>query len=230
MHKMIKIYINVAVINNVNEVLNKILDEIHKSGLYDNCESVNIIINGDINNLNLEKNDKYIIIHVSQDISKCEFPTLKYLWDESVYSLSNFNILYLHTKGVTKQNVESIKDWVDYLIYFNITNWKDRILELKEYDCTGVDLKGNPSDINFLPQYWGYGKAPLHYSGNFWWSKSNHIKFLPNPIDWIPYPDFLKWRIMAEMWVCQKIDSKYNCIFQSNNNFYLNRYIKENYK
>lgn len=227
---MMKIYINVAVINNVNEILNKILNEIHISQLYDACDSINIIVNGGVNILNFKRFDKYNIINEIMDISQCEFPTLNYLWTESFYSEVNFNILYLHTKGVTKPGLKNISDWVDYLIYFNITNWKDRLIELTEYDCTGVDLKGNASDINCPPQSWGYGKAPLHYSGNFWWSKSDHIKILPNPIDWIPYPNFLKWRVMAEMWVCQKADSKYKCAFQSNNNFYINRFSKEIYR
>lgn len=93
---------------------------------------------------------------------------------------------------------------------------------------TGVNLSGNKNDINENPITWGYEKAPLHYSGNFWWSKSSHIRKLNSPIKWLPSDDYLKWRIMAEMWLCQ-IEGNYKNAWSSNVNHYIEKYKKENY-
>lgn len=108
--------------------------------------------------------------------------------------------------------------------YFNIIKWVDRINDISNHDCSGVNLSGNPEDIIYHPSIWGYGKAPLHYSGNFWWCKSSHIRKLPNPIDWLPDNNYIRWRIMAEMWLCQIDDSKYYNAWHSNVNHYVQNY------
>jgi hypothetical protein len=70
----------------------------------------------------------------------------------------------------------------------------------------------------------------VHYSGNFWWSKSSHIKNLPNMSNWLPDGNYLRWRVMAEMWLCQIPDGKYSCAWQSNINHYQQNYPKELYE
>jgi hypothetical protein len=142
----------------------------------------------------------------------------------------DFNVLYLHTKGVTKPGYQQIIDWTNLLSYFNINKWQDRLKDLEDNDCSGVNFFGNPDDINHHPSTWGYGKAPLHYSGNFWWSKSSHIKNLPNMSNWLPDGNYLRWRVMAEMWLCQIPDGKYSCAWQSNINHYQQNYPKELYE
>ena len=225
---MINIYINIAITGTVNVVLSKLIDEINNSELYEKCNNIFLVFNGDKNIINFDLNkDKYIHIDANDNIYKCEFPTLELIWKHS--HLNDAKILYIHTKGVTKPNNQNIIDWTDYLSYFNIRKWKDRIKELEESDCTGVNLTGNPNDINENPSTWGYGKAPLHYSGNFWWSKSSHIIKLNNPIEWLPCDNYLKWRIMAEMWLCQ-IEGNYKNAFSSNINHYIEQYKKESYK
>ena len=54
---MNKVYINVAVMGSVNEVLTNLLNRIKDSGLYDNCDVINLIINGDINLLKVNLED-----------------------------------------------------------------------------------------------------------------------------------------------------------------------------
>jgi hypothetical protein len=227
---MINVYINVAVMNNVDLILSQILDRIDTSGLYEKSNEIYLVINGNISDIkiNLDK-EKYKIINSNHDTSKCEFPTLDLLWQHCQES-NDLNILYLHTKGVSKPNNKNIESWTEFLSYFNIDLWQDRLNELDKFDCTGVDLKGNPQDIESHPSLWGWGKAPLHYSGNFWWSKSTHIQKLPRPIDWIPDNNYFRWRMMAEMWVCQKDSGEYNSAYSANVNFY-NCYLEpESYK
>lgn len=222
-----RIYINIAVIGSVNEVINNILNRISDSKLYDNVSKIYLVVNGNIELLDIEIKDKYEIIKANSDINKCEFPTLDLI---SEHSIVDFNLLYLHTKGVTKPGFVNIKDWTNYLSYFNIDRWEDRLSELEYNDCTGCDLKGNPDDINHHPMTWGYGKAPLHYSGNFWWAKSSHIRKLVKPSNWLPDTNYQRWRIMAEMWVCQDIKSIYNNAWSSGVNHYYERYEKEKYE
>lgn len=227
-NKKINIYINVAIIGNVNQILADLVNNILKSGLYSACNKIILICNGDFNQISLNLNiPKIEVIKANDDISKCEFPTLEKIWNDC--QNEDITVLYLHTKGVTKNGQQTIIDWTNYLSYFNINKWQDRINHLKSFDCSGVNLNGSKEDINEHPSTWGYGKAPLHYSGNFWWSNSSHIKKLPNPINWLPDNNYQQWRVMAEMWLCQ-IDGKYNSAWSSNVNHYLENYPKELYE
>ena len=226
---MINIYINIAMVGSVNQVLWDLLTRIKQSGLYDSANKIYLVFNGDRKLLSFNLvSEKYVIIDSNPDISKCEFPTLDLISQHC--KEEDFNVLYLHTKGVTKPGYQQIIDWTNLLSYFNINKWQDRLKDLEDNDCSGVNFFGNPDDINHHPSTWGYGKAPLHYSGNFWWSKSSHIKKLPEPMSWLPDKNYQRWRVMAEMWLCQPNDGKYNCAWQSNINHYLERYPIELYE
>jgi hypothetical protein len=223
----INIYINVATVGHFNHVLFDLLTRIKKSGLYESTNKVFLLINGDKNLIQFDLTDPKIeIIESNKDISHCEFPTLAKISNDS--QNDDFQILYLHTKGVTRQPYKQIIDWTNYLSYFNINQWQNRISDLKDYDCSGVNLGGNPDDINLSPTTWGYGKAPLHYSGNFWWSKAEHIRKLPDPYKWIPDNNYVRWRMMAEMWLCQ-INGKYFNAWSSGVDHYQSLYPESNY-
>lgn len=229
--KNINIYINIAMVGSVNQVLWDLLSRIKQSGLYDSANKIYLIFNGDRRHLQFNLvSDKYVIINANTDISKCEFPTLDYIWQDCQNTDKDFNILYLHTKGVTKPGFQNVIDWTNYLSYFNINKWQDRLNELQESDCTGVNFFGNPDDINQHPATWGYGKTPLHYSGNFWWTKSSHIKKLPNPIKWTPDSNLFRWRMMCEMWLCQVKDGKYFNAYSSDVDHYMTPYPKHLYE
>jgi len=55
------------------------------------------------------------------------------------------------------------KNWMDYLIYFYITNYNILISELRTSNVVGIDLQKTPI---------------LQYSANIWWSTSNYIHTL----------------------------------------------------
>lgn len=226
---MINVYINIAITGSVNLVLLNLIDRINKSGLYDNCNRIYLVFNGEKKLINIDiVGDKYVFIHSSQDISKCEFPTLDLIWEKC--QEEDLKVLYLHTKGVTKPNNKNIEDWTQYLSYFNIYKWEDRLNDLDSFDCSGVNFGGKSNDINEHPSTWGYGKSPLHYSGNFWWSKSSHIRKLPNPIKWLPDNNYYKWRVMAEMWLCQVKEGKYYEAWNSGVNHYISLYNIDMYE
>lgn len=118
------------------------------------------------------------------------------------------NILYIHTKGVSNKYINDYKskkcisDWVEYMTYFNIYKWKICLEKIKEYDAVGVNLH----NMN----------APLHYSGNFWWSKSSHVRNTGLIKD--------NGYNSAEFYITSNPNQKYACLWNSN---YLNHYINE---
>lgn len=227
----ILVYMNVSVMGYVNDVLKELIIKIKESGIIDYCHSINFIVNGDRNLLELEELPKSNVLYTGNDISVCEFPTITKIWEDSTNAINEGNdltILYLHTKGSSRTS-DNIKDWVDLLTYFNVTEWRKRVDELASHDCTGINLSGKLEDLYTNPSEWGYGKSPVCYSGNFWWSKASHISKLKNPTEWMPDGDFFKWRIMCEMWVCSLPEGNYNNVYSSNMDHYWNPYPKQLY-
>ena len=110
-----------------------------------------------------------------------ELETLNHIYNHAK-SNEGDNICYIHTKGVTNDN-ECISDWRNYMFHFCCKKYKDRISNLIDSDTCGVDLREEPK---------------LHYSGNFWWSRTNYIRTLCKPEDTISP---LTPRHRAEFWI-----------------------------
>jgi hypothetical protein len=92
--------------------------------------------------------------------------------DSKKFGDSDF-ILYLHTKGASKQsqpNYENIITWRHLMNYFNIEKVKNvfKIFDKTEYNTYGV-LYGEIYD-SLLKTDWKL------YSGNFWWAKASYLK------------------------------------------------------
>ena len=202
--KPIYIYIHICVKNNWLTVLTNLITNIKDSGLYDVIDKIRCFILGTMDEIPEILNDeKIIIIKKNSNYKLYEKFTLNNLYDDCLKE--DFYILYLHTKGITKQNSQPVKDWVEYLIHFNIYRHKEMINLLKENSCVGVNLQRGP-----------------HYSGNFWWSKSSHIISLKRKIG--------KSYYSSEFWVTSKKDNcKYASLYLSNVNHYETRYPPEEY-
>lgn len=124
-----------------------------------------------------------------------EFVTLDLIEkDKEKFGDSDY-ILYLHTKGASKQNSENVITWRHLMNYFNVEKCKNvfKIFEKTSYNTYGV-LLGTA------------GKWKL-YSGNFWWAKAYYLKtiemdgvkrnrfnaevdYIQNGIDWKPYSSY----------------------------------------
>lgn len=210
------VFIHVATIGNYQEIVNEIFESLTKTNLINEADSINVCIvgNGDINT----PKNKNIKINRTSNINIGEFYTLKQVEDYSKNTLTNDKILYIHTKGVTTPNNECVNDWCKYMLYFNVEKYEDAIKELKNNDTYGVDFVSEPTK---------------HYSGNFWWANSNHIKKLP-PINEISKPNakaILTVRHNAEFWITM-VEGKNKSAHDSNINVYerhLHRYEKINY-
>ncbi len=216
------IFIHCAYLDRWLERLEQYFNYFEKSSLIDHIESIFICIVG-IQNINIDlpvinKYNNKIIYKFDNDLNKNEFFTLE---NCNNFSLQNpdCNILYLHTKGVGKTINLAIEDQVEYMLYFLIERYKDCFFNLELYDTVGVDLVTTPV---------------LHYSGNFWWSTTNHINKLQNINEYKYKLNCLNsFRHNAEFWITDLLEGKYKSLWNSNINVYqrhIHRYPVEKYK
>lgn len=238
--KKVYVYVHVCVLNNYQEVLINILNHIYDSGLYDRLNKLRLSIVG--NSVEFKNwfdtltydTTKIQLIFPTTRINTFEFHTLHNLFIDAISE--DFYCLYLHTKGVSKQTNPNIKDWVDYLLYFTVDKFQNCLLELENFDTVGVNLTGDSENMKSNPALWGYvvkgesvSRTPQHYSGNFWWSKSDNIRKLPDPLYYASYEQYERYRVACECWICLNPNLKPKCLFQSGVNHYGTRYPKEMY-
>jgi hypothetical protein len=210
------VFVHIATIGNYQEIVNEIFESLKKTNLINVADLINVCVvgNGELiipTNWNIKSNQ-------TSNINLGEFYTLKQIEVYSKNTITNDKILYIHTKGVTSNNNECINDWRKYMLYFNVEQHERATKELDNFDTYGVDLVTEPTK---------------HYSGNFWWSNSNHIKKLP-PIDKISKSDakaILTVRHNAEFWLMM-VNGNNKSGHNSNINVYerhLHRYEKNKY-
>jgi hypothetical protein len=105
----------------------------------------------------------------------------------------DIDVCYIHSKGVFNTS-PSIATWREVLNHFIISEWTQCVHALGESDVVGV------KDLRTID---------LVTSGNFWWSKSSHIRKLAEPIRsevYLPnnpemYPDTHAYRYAFERWI-----------------------------
>jgi hypothetical protein len=166
-----------------------------------------------------EQSANIVLQYVSKNLEDFELPTLQFLYD-TAHKHPEKNILYLHTKGVGKPINPCIEDWVEYMCYFNIEQWKKSNEMLLFYDTCGVDL---------------YDVISLHYSGNFWWAKASYILTLPPPNVFRYYPNLLNSeRHNQEFWICHhRVQGKFTGLWNSQIDCFqrhLHLYPRHNYQ
>jgi len=204
------IFFHIATVNHYQKIVDEIISGIFKSGLVNEIDHINIGIVG--NGSVILPENKINILYKNGDLSLFEFPTLNFL-KQFAKDNEDYNILYLHTKG-TNLDTPPINDWRKYMLYFLVDKYKECFDVLKEYDSCGVDLRNKPT---------------LHYSGNFWWSKSEYIKTLKEFKD---MPIIIDDRHKSEFWICSgngKHHSLWDCgidVYQR----HLHEYKENNYR
>jgi hypothetical protein len=146
-----------------------LMDQIHyikETGLYDKLDYIFITLIG--NHIHLINDYKIKIIYYSSNPNHWEFPHIQRIKYFSDHIKENIKILQIHTKGVL--NKQNSLEWRKYLEYFLIENHELCLTSLEYYKSVGVNSQYYFDDVN---------KYKNHFSGNFWWSNSNHIKTLP---------------------------------------------------
>jgi len=89
--------------------------------------------------------------------------------------------------------------------YFNIFKNEECLKNLDTNHAVGVNLHS----------------SPLHFSGNFWWSKSEHIRKL-GPCNYETYNS-------PEFWIT-RVKGEYKELWNSGVNHYFQRYEEHNYR
>ena len=179
------------------------LERIKKAGLYDAVDEIRLGILGDINLVVADP--KLKIRGKSTDLSQYETFTLNLLHSDA--TSEDFQVLYLHTKGVSKPgNLINIGSWTNYLSHFNIDRWSECCALLTKNHCVGVNLLPEPKP---------------HYSGNFWWSCASYIRCLKPCVQDTYYA--------PEFWIGSGNGSKV-ALWNSNCRHYLVPYPETEYK
>lgn len=206
----IHVFIHVCTINHWEYVLQRQLDRIVTSGLYEACESIclGILGDGDLKDY-IERYPKLTILFQDPDKSRYERPTLLQLHELCKSSAENDLVLYLHSKGVSRSGAEPnpfITDWSTYMEYFAIDRWTYCADSLQDHDVCGVNWRIHP-----LP----------HFSGNFWWATAGYISTLPGHIG-CDYCD-------PEFWLGLN-SPKVMCFHESHIDHYWGPYPESRYK
>ncbi len=173
---------------------------------FEACDNV-IVLYGGQYPIPLPEKCRIVKLDIEEEIRSMEF--IK----EYCRNNQNDKVCYIHTKGVTNDNV-CITEWRNYMFHFCCEQYKQRLVDLDTYDTCGVDLRNTPV---------------LHYSGNFWWSTSKHINSLCNPRDTFSP---LSERHKAEFWICSGHGGKHLSLHDCGINVYerhLHRYPRERY-
>jgi len=205
-------FIHICTLGKFQTVVDEIFDFLQKSLLYKNLKGIYINIAGE-ENVYLPNLDNIYVFPKRSNIDEYEFSTLTLIKDFCKTNISN--ILYIHTKGVSTPNNICIDEWRQYMLYFNVIQYKKALELLNNNDAVGVDLVTEPV---------------AHFSGNIWWSKSSHINKLK---DFYELPTIISERHKAEFWILSQSDGKYCSLHDSKINVYerhLTRYERKNYE
>ena len=167
------IYCNKA----THEVVKDQIVNIIFSGLYDRVDAINCFLVGEphyirkLEELIHESGQKFhIVARGPHDTSYERFTLLKM---HDLVSPTD-KLLYIHSKGVSKEKSNNIFWWKTYMEYFLMTK-ADKCLELlNTHDTVGVHWRENIPVDNYI--------APKHYSGNFWWTTGAYFLRLPRTI------------------------------------------------
>lgn len=203
------IYIHLCCINNWRDIFYNIITQLKDSGLYHNIDEIRIgvLSEKDVRDQADFDDKKIKLLFCEKNLELHETPTLLKLRDDA--DKEKFRCLYLHGKGCSKPDNLCVKDWVNYMLYFNLYKYRKIFELLATYDAVGVNLQNNHNR--------------LHFSGNFWWSKSDYIKKLNTSINIKDHGTFAN-----EFWICMASKNFYS-LNKSGLNHYHQRYPKEQY-
>lgn len=209
--KPVYLYIHVCMIGNYIDILRSYRNQMQELNVLSHFQKIFIGIVGrndenmkqEVLNLFSTEKNHVELLEFSENIGVYERLTLHNIYDRSLHE--DFYFLYLHTKGVTHSTLDQgIIIWRNKMSFF-LLHYMTLALHQLEHD------KADVIGIDFLREI--PRRYSTHFSGNFWWSKSSHIRKLHVPIA----GDYLA----PEMWICSIRDGKYTSLYQTPSyNFY----------
>ena len=176
------------------EITNKLIIFITKYN--DTCTDLDIL-------LSKYNTEKFILVKSPDNLyEKFAINNYKnYIIDDNYY------LYYFHTKGL-----KNINDPLRHIFssrrkllnFYTLEKFNINIKLLDEYDAIGCSLHLYPKK---------------HFSGNFWWSKSNYVKLLHNINDKYLSP---------EMYILSNDSCKYISLSNDTNNILIDNYVFRN--
>lgn len=125
-----------------------------------------------------------------------EGDTLELLYNDITGDNKQHNVLYLHSKGSVNPGAfgkyKTREDWRKEMSDYVIKNWRSRFLELATKPHTGAN-----------PIFTFQENGIPHYSGNFWWTQSTHIKSL------LSFYAFCSKQIAKNIWHANLSEERY---------------------
>ena len=207
---MIHIYYHIYAIDGVESIIDEQLSLIKKHFDFPYTLNVGISIAADNTSIDYIINKFEKIRDVRSKGN--EFVTLDLIEkDKETFGDSDY-ILYIHTKGASKQDLENVISWRHLMNYFNIEKVKNvfKLFEKTDYNTYGV-------------HYITSNNRP-HYSGNFWWMRSDYAKTIN--VENVDKSN----RYMAELgYLCNGVNWKPYSAFDPNLNLYLTQIKREQY-
>jgi len=187
-------FFHIATIGAYQAVVDELMDCVMGSRLIDRLDGLYCGVCGP-HDVRLPTHPKIKAERLRNDADKFEFPTMQVMHAHAKANPGEA-VLYFHTKGVTHMDCPPIQDWRRYMAYFNIELWQEPIARLEMADTAGVDFVVFHIDTTRCTSnsitYYG---RDLHYSGNFWWAKTDYLNTLPE------LDDVNKGRHECEMWI-----------------------------
>lgn len=169
-----------------------------------------------------------------------EWETLKVMWDFCCAVNEPWFVLYLHTKGVYRGGPRS-DDWRRMMLYFCVERWRETLSLFDDPGCwaVGCNLRNKRPARRYSNHFKSHGidilKVPplWHYSGNFWWARSEAICGLPDPesqearriLTW----KGIKTNLAAERWIGELGREHLGLIHKSRVDHYTKRYPRSRY-
>lgn len=210
--KKFKIFYHIATMQSWRQSHDIIKSYLYKNTILQNCNKIYFCINGDFKEAVDYIGENHIaeheFLHLRNDYHYYEFPTINFMREKCL--LEDINVLYLHTKGASRpvEKRNGRNNHLDNMCYNCIENYLECINKLSNnYDAVGF----------------AYSKTPFpHFSGNIWWSKSEHIvklkelKYGIRNFNKDQHPD----RHDAEKWLCSEVGNFFNMTYYNKNSIY----------
>lgn len=143
-----------------------------------------------------------------------EAHTLGFARQLALTSTKDFDLLYFNNKGAVSGFKPEVYEWRKLLDHYMIGEWPSCLRLLSDCDVVGVqDAK----------------TGTLVTSGNYWWSKSEYIRTLPDPLDndlWAPagmQRGQAGFRYSCELWIMQN-NPRYRPIINTGIDHYIALY------
>tara|TARA_B100000902_G_scaffold399995_1_gene474374 strand:+ start:5990 stop:6856 length:867 start_codon:yes stop_codon:yes gene_type:complete len=168
MKRPIYIYFHVCGILKWKNIVKKLFDYLEKLDAFSIISELRVCILGSkkVIDDNIWNYHHKIKIHATDPNPKLyERFTLDRLREDS--KKESFDVFYMHSKGITRattiaKKTKHLNDWIDQMMKSCWIDYAKVLFNLQNYDAVGVLLTNNT--------------IGAHFSGNFWWSKSDYLK------------------------------------------------------